>query len=91
MSDIKRKFIAAIEVTGDPMAPVALQEAYSSICRIAKIIAGSTNEGAVQNIATRLLQDFPNNEINDLSSQPQFIVALCGLLAQALVSYKEAL
>lgn len=91
MSTINHKFVAVIEATENPMAPIILQEAYSGVSKTGKLFASISNKEMVATITERLLKDFPDKEIDKLCSTPEFIMSLCGLLSQSLLSYGRGL
>lgn len=91
MDTLKQKFINVIKTTNNPLAPIILQEAYSSIGQLGKMLSTASNQATVTTITDRLLRDFPDQEINDLCSTPEFLMSLSGLLAQALLSYSRSL
>lgn len=76
----------AIEKTGDPMAPIKMQEAYQSASELGRMMASFGDQQATQDYSNQLLQDFPDS-MDHIASDPNFICALCNLLANAVVAY----
>lgn len=85
--NMKRMFTSAIERTGDPTAPIKLQEAYSSASAIGKMLASTADQGKVEALTARLFKDFTDEELNNLSKSPEFIIALAACLSQSLIGF----
>lgn len=79
--------ISLVETTGDPLAPVKIQEAHKYAAAVGKMLVPVSNKEQVAAIQQRLLSDFEDAELNDLCKTPAFIMALCSMLTNALVSY----
>lgn len=90
MVDIKAKFIASIERTGDPFAPIKLEEAYKACSSVGKLFAHISDLQTTQAMSDRLLKDFPD-EMDNIACDPNFICALSGLLYEALAQYARGL
>jgi hypothetical protein len=88
--NIKHKFIAAIEQTHNPMAPIILQNTYKSVEQAGSMFASIAERNRTADIKQDLLQAFPEN-MDDVAASPEFIVAVCALLAQALIQYGKKL
>jgi len=91
--DMRRKFAAAIEATQDPLAPIVLNQLYSSTERVGRMFASNdgVNKEEVLQYTARLLKNFPDRKIDKISATPEFIIALCGMLSSALIGYGNKL
>lgn len=91
MSEFKRKFAAAIEATNHPLAPIILQDAHSAISHLATMLAVEPLKEETDSIINSLLSSWPDEQLDILASQPQFIIALSTLLVGAIESYRDNL
>lgn len=91
MTSINHKFTKAIEATNNPLAPIILQEAYGRANQVGAMLSCVASKAEVQSIADRLLKDYSDVEIDKLCATPEFIIALCGLLTNALLAYAREL
>jgi len=74
-----------IEATGNPVAPMIVQDLYNALCTTRHIFPCSKAD--VVACEERLMKDFTDEEINVLSIQPEFITALAILLKASLVRF----
>lgn len=74
-----------IRKTGNLFAPLLMNKLASSL-KNAKVLF-PCEQAAVEQVQARLLSDFPDDEINTLSSKPEFIIALMILLEASLVGF----
>lgn len=81
----------AIKVSEDPMAPFKLNDAYGANEALGKLMAKMGTRAEVTAFTERLLSGFTGEELDEISSNPNFICALAALLNQALISYGAAL
>lgn len=84
--DFKRRFIAAIERTGDPRAPIILNDAFGAIDALGRLMAYGNGPEKADAFAKTMLQGFPK-DMDHIASDPNFIVALSSMLSNALVAY----
>ena len=89
--NIKRAFATSIEQTGNPLAPIILHEAYGNVDRLARLMAPIAGKKEVTDYQLRLMASFTDEELGKIASTPNFIMALCGLLATSLVDYGRKL
>lgn len=88
--DIKAKFVSAMEKTGDPLAPIKLQEAYKHCDQLGRLMAIIGNKAEVEKLSETLLASFPK-DMDHIARDPNFICALSGLLSNALIAYGRSL
>lgn len=81
--DIRKATANAIERTGDPTAPIKLQEAHKYAASVGKMLAPMCNQLEVQSVSQRLLKDFSDAELD--KANPALVMALCGCLVEALI------
>jgi len=89
--DIKRAFVKAIEKTGNPLAPVILQEAYGRVEALGQMFAECSDRDKVEAFADRLTAAFAEEDLDKHDGDPEFIMALAGLLSTSLVRYGSRL
>lgn len=82
--DIKRAWIRLIEKYADPFAPVKLQEAFGSLERLGTMLAPGCDQTKVQGYSDRLMGSWTEKELNSVSRDPEFIMALAGMLSTSL-------
>lgn len=87
MPDTKTFFSSTIERIQNPLAPLIFQDAYSVLDRLAKMLSSHADEETVNGHVDAFLKGFglSDEELNKLSCDPNFAMALCGLLTQSLV------
>jgi len=88
--DFKKAFVRLIERTKDPIAAIKLQEAYKYANLVGKMLAYTTNIEAVTAYRDVLLSGWDDDEINKVCAKPEFLIAVAGIFAQALVEYAVA-
>ncbi len=87
--DMMKRVIAK---TNDPFMAMRVQDAYTKNEALGKAMADHVvNKASVQAITDRLLKDFPDAELDKLCEQPEFVVALCGMLNQSILAYVRRL
>lgn len=84
--DLKERFVNIIERTGNPMAPVIIQDAARACHQVGKLMIGLTDITKAKDITSRLLKDF-GEDIETISSTPEFIIALAGCLRTSLAEF----
>lgn len=84
--DIKKAFARLIETTEDPLAPIRMQKAYGAIADLGQMMAGQCDAVKVSKYVDYMTQEW-SNEINKVCHEPEFIMALCGMLSESLVTY----
>lgn len=88
-SFIKAAFPALIEATNDSLAPVKLQSAHGAVNSVSRMLAkmpGASEEQANE-IMNKLASNWTEQEIEVISSEPNFIIALAGMLTVALENF----
>lgn len=88
--DIKRAFVRLIETTGDPTAPIKLQEAAARVESVGRMMVSLTTKEQLAAIQLRLMSDFEDAELDELCKTPAFVMALCSMLNEALISFTIA-
>lgn len=83
-SDIKAAWAYLMKLTNDPLAPIHLQNTYAQADKLGQCLAGCANQAQAQAIKDRLLSDFEDPELDDLTATPEFIIAVASLLCGAL-------
>src|SRR5262245_45475145 len=75
---LREFWVATINATNDPIAPVKINDLYASIDRVAKMLAASgASEWEVDLLTAKLLAQFPDE--TQVQHKPEFIIALCSL------------
>jgi hypothetical protein len=90
MSDFnfKRAFMTLIEQTGDPNAPIKLQELHKYADLVGKMFVPLGSLAAVEEHTKKLLSQYPKDDEMDKSAiDPNFIIALCGMITQSTIMY----
>lgn len=87
MSGIKERVVHLIEITQNPMAPIHLQELYIACMRVGQMLTVLTDRATATELQNRLLLDFSNEELNELSSKPEFIIALSACLVASIEGF----
>lgn len=90
LRDFKARFIAAIEATGDPLAPIKLQDAHGAANRLGHLMANVADETKVNDISMTLLSGFPD-EMDHIACDPSFLMAVCAIFENAIVAYASHL
>ncbi len=90
MLDIKIRFVNAIERTGDPLAPIKLNDAFVHVQQIGKLFASIGDRAKTEAMTNKLLSSFPD-EMDDIACDPNFLCSLCALLTEGLVRYGATL
>ena len=86
--DFKKAFVGIMERTGNPMAPIHLQEAYRYANAIGKLMAKDTNLEEVTVYRDLFLSAWDEEgQLEEVCGKPRFIMALAGIFAEALVQY----
>lgn len=86
---MKQVFIQLIKKTENPIAPLAFNDAFNGCDRVARILVPFGSNTKVEEITSKLLQSFPDND-DAFARDPNFIISLCSLLSQSLVEYARA-
>jgi hypothetical protein len=84
MKDIMQ---ALIRHSKDPMLPFVMQNAYSGVERLGQTLAPLSNAKKVEEVSERLMASWTEDEIDSLAKKPEFVEALAGMLAEALITY----
>lgn len=89
---VKRAFIASIESTEDPLAPIKLEKAYLAVTSLGAMFAQKKYQASADEYTKRLLKDFPDDdELDKVCTEPGFLIALSGLFVAALGKYVSRL
>lgn len=84
---IKKAWPKLIKVSGDPTAPIKIQTAYGAVDSLGAMLAGQSNRQAVDEISEQLLSKWTDAALDNICHKPEFVIALCSLLAQAIICY----
>ena len=84
---IKRAWPKLIEETGNPMAPIILQEAYNANKRLGQMLASTANKQLVTDYSNLFLQWMQDAESEEQAARPEFVIALAGMLVESIVAY----
>lgn len=91
MTDIRKLMTSAIERTENPVAPIIMQEAYSAVNKLAKLMTPiAESQAEVEIYSERLLREFSDAELNKIGGDPAFVIALCALLTQSLIEFAKS-
>ena len=77
--------VAVMRACGDPLAALKLEQLYSALIAVRRMLSQATDPKKTKALQNRLLQDFSDTELNAICSTPDFIKALIGLLACSLL------
>lgn len=87
-----KAWVAMIKSTEDPNAPQIVERAYGAAQGLGRLLAGpKVDEAKVHEYTDRLMKDWSGPEMNKVCSEPEFLMALCGMLAEGLVTYTRKL
>src|SRR5262245_40984588 len=77
-----------IQRTGNPTAPLLLQQVGSGVDRLGAMLAPSCDPTRVTELTELLLQAFPDPEnLEEVTRTTEFVVTLCALLHTSLISW----
>lgn len=86
--DFRRAFVKLIERTGDPVAPIKLQEAHRYANAVGKMLARQSKQANVTVYTEALLSFWPDeDELTPICGKPEFICALASMLCTSLERY----
>ncbi len=89
--DIKRAWTRLMELHENPLMPIILQEAYGKLDKLGQAMASRGDRRRVSEYWDKLTQAWPEDgetdEFEEVSSDPDFIIALAGMLCESLRSY----
>jgi hypothetical protein len=89
---LKKAWPALIKVTNDPTAPIKMQTAYKSVDAIGRMLASSgTSAELVRKYNDALVAGFTDDEIEVISTTPEFLIALASSFCTAMIHYTTAL
>ena len=83
--NVKTAIVRLIERTNNPFAPVILQETHNNANRLADMLRPEADQAKAEAYLERLLAHFEDDE--EFSSDPAFILCVCGMLMEAIVTY----
>lgn len=78
---------AIITKTGDPLMPLRLLETYNSMIRLTESLIKDCELKKSQEILTKLMSVYTDEEFNKLSVDPNYIHALMVMLKCSLIEY----
>lgn len=81
--DIHNAFANAIKATGDPLAPIKLQNAHANVTAVGKMLVPLSTANQARVISERLLKDFTDTELD--KPNPTLVIVLCNLLCEAMI------
>lgn len=90
MDNIKRQFITLIDRTGDPFAPITLQNAHGAVEKLSKLMARQAKPETVAAYNEQMLAQMPM-DMDHIARDPSFIMALAGMLTSAIETYRDSL
>jgi hypothetical protein len=84
--NFKRAFVTLIEQTGDPTAPIKLQELHKYAEAVGQMLVPVGSLAAVEEHTKKLLSQYPEgNTLDQTAASPDFMIALCSLVTQATI------
>jgi hypothetical protein len=89
MTTIKDQWVRLIEHTDDGIAPMVVQEAYTAINRLGKLMAGVSNPAIVEGYQTKLLTAWDGTPEADCY-KAEFVMALAAMLGRSLKGWKNS-
>src|SRR5262245_25978415 len=90
--DIKRAVAALITKHQDPVAPITINKAYGAINQLATTLAGVSDKNKVKIYSYALMSAWDEpGQVDEVCHKPEFLMALCCQLAQAIVEYTNKL
>lgn len=91
MFDIKRAWARLMELHENPLMPIIMQEAYGAVDKLGQAMARKADKAKVHEYWTKLTsawpEDYDSDELETVSAEPEFIIALAGMLCESLRGY----
>jgi hypothetical protein len=78
-------FPKLVKATGDPTAPIKLQEAYVYATAVGKMLAARGEKAKAIDYCNRLLSGL--SKADKASSEPEFVAVTASLFCEALIAY----
>lgn len=88
--NLKEALTSTIQATENPLAPFILQDVHNDLARLGKLLTPLGNLDRVNEIADMLLSKWDEEAQNKISSDPNFLIALAGMLSEAVVSFTRS-
>lgn len=86
--DIRKAWLKLIEATNNPMASFNIEGAYKFTQAVGEMLASKADIHKVQVYTEALMSFWPDeDELDRVCYEPEFVMALCGMLCESLVSY----
>jgi len=86
--DIKKAWVHLIEHSGNPLMPFILQEAYGKVDKLGQAMAARASKAKVSEYWEMLTSAWEDDdELEEISGDPEFIIALAGMLCESLRGY----
>lgn len=87
--DIKKAWAKLIEQSENPLMPLILQEAYGKVDKLGQAMAAKASRAKVSEYWEKLTSAWPeeDDELEEISGDPEFIIALAGMLCESLREY----
>lgn len=80
----KKLFIAAVEKTDNPLAPIILSDSFDAVVKLGKLMTPMSDKACCQQMIDNMLKAFTDDDLNTDGGDPNFICALCLLLVTSL-------
>lgn len=79
-----------IAVTQDPLAPIKMQEAARRLEQLGMMLAAVSDKEKVMEISDNLNEHWTEEQLNEVSSTPEYIMALTGALIVSIQDYAKS-
>ena len=83
---IREMATSMIKRSGEPLAPVILEQLYSALCN-SKRVFNKCNQAEVERLHKIFMGSFTDSELDEISGSPEFITALVIMLKVSLTRY----
>lgn len=87
----KQRFIALIERTDNPLAPLIIQAAHNANERLGPLLAPLADREATKALTSKMMSSWSDEEMNALSTKPELVIALASMLNTAIAGWVSAL
>lgn len=85
--DYRDRAIRLIRKTDNPVAPLLLHSFENGVEKMAQMIAPLCSEEQSNLYRERLLKDFSDEELERMSGDPNFILALLAMVKQSTIDF----
>jgi hypothetical protein len=87
---INEQWAKLIEQTGNPTAPLIVQEASSAVDRLGRLMAGMSSPEVVNRYCDQLCTAWDDlDDIEQVCYKPDFVMALAAMLIESLKGWKD--